>query len=98
AGATVPDMIYPMVQWVEDGNAPNSLTVNYAPTGGTPFTRPAYPYPDIPKYDGSGDQNAATSFHAVPSSAAHYTKWIGNYLFFQPISGRGSDRGYPRHH
>ena len=98
AGATVPDMIYPMVQWVEGGTAPSSLTINYAPTGGTPFTRPVYPYPDIPEYNGSGDQNAATSFHAVPSSAAHYTNWIGNYLFYQPISGRGSDRGYTRHH
>ncbi len=98
AGATVPDMIYPMVQWVEGGTAPSSLTINYAPTGGTPFARPVYPYPDIPEYNGSGDQNAATSFHAVPSSAAHYTNWIGNYLFYQPISGRGSDRGYTRHH
>jgi hypothetical protein len=98
AGATVPDMIYPMVQWVEGGTAPSSLTINYAPTGGTPFTRPVYPYPDIPEYNGNGDQNAATSFHAVPSSAAHYTNWIGDYLFYQPISGRGSDRGYTRHH
>jgi hypothetical protein len=97
AGATVPDMIYPMVQWVEGGTAPSSLTISYAPTGGTPFTRPAYPYPDIPKYNGSGDENSATNFHAVVSSAAHYTSWIGNYLFFQPISGRGSEQGYIRH-
>jgi tannase/feruloyl esterase len=92
ANATTPDLIYPMVQWVEQGSAPSELTISYAPTGTSPFTRPVYPYPFIPKYNGSGDPNNAASFHAVPSPGAHYTDWYGNYLFFQPIGGRGWGR------
>ncbi|HSC02139.1 MAG TPA: tannase/feruloyl esterase family alpha/beta hydrolase [Solirubrobacteraceae bacterium] len=95
AGATTPDLIYPIVQWVEQGTAPGQLTISYKPSPNTtPFTRPVYPYPDIPKYNGSGDQNSASSFHAVPSPGAHYTNWYGNYLFYRPVGGR--DRGYAR--
>jgi feruloyl esterase len=83
ASATVPDMILPMVQWVESGTAPSQLIVQY----GTTVTRPAYPYPFIPRYNGTGDPNVAASFHRVPSPGAHYTDWFGNYLFEQPIGG-----------
>jgi hypothetical protein len=55
-----------------------------------------YPYPFIPKYNGTGNPNDASSFDPVPSPGAHYTDWIGNYLFFQPVGG-GRDRGYSRH-
>ncbi len=82
ANATTPDLIYPMVQWVEQGTAPSRLTIGYAPTNTTPFTRPVYPYPFIPKYNGTGDQNSASSFHPVASPGAHYTDWYGNYLFY----------------
>ena len=95
AGATVPDMIYPMVQWVEQGAAPGSLTINYT-VGGNSLSRPVYPYPDIPKYNGSGDPGVAASFHPVVSSGAHYTSWIGNYLFFEPVGGGRQDQGYTR--
>ncbi|MBV9366399.1 MAG: tannase/feruloyl esterase family alpha/beta hydrolase, partial [Solirubrobacterales bacterium] len=93
AGATVPDMIYPMVQWVEAGSAPSQLTVQYGSTA----TRPVYPYPEIPRYNGSGSTNDAASFHPVTSPGAHYTAWIGNYLFYEPIGGGGgADQGYAR--
>jgi feruloyl esterase len=91
ANATTPDLIYPMVQWVEQGTAPSQLTISYAPTNATPFSRPVYPYPFIPSYNGSGDQNSAASFHPVASPGAHYTDWIGNYLFFQPIGRAWGD-------
>jgi Tannase and feruloyl esterase len=97
ANATTPDLIYPMVQWVEQGIAPTSLTITYAPTGRPSFTRPVYPYPFIPQYNGSGDQSSASSFHAVRAPGAHYTDWLGNYLFYEPIGGRGSEQGYIRH-
>ena len=96
ANAVMPDLIYPMVQWVEDRTTPDQLTISYTVNSNT-FSRPVYPYPDIPKYNGSGDESSAASFHSVVSSAAHYTSWIGNYLFFQPIGGRGLDQGYARH-
>jgi hypothetical protein len=92
ANATTPDLIYPMVQWVEQGSAPSQLTISYAPSSGTSFTRPVYPYPEIPRYNGSGDPNSAASFHAVGSPGAHYTDWYGNYLFFRPVGGRGLGR------
>ena len=100
ANATTPDLIYPMVQWVEDGTAPRQLAISYT-VGSSSFSRPVYPYPYIPQYNGSGDQNSATSFHPVVAPAAargtDYTNWYGNYLFYQPISGGGHDTGYIRH-
>jgi hypothetical protein len=93
ASATTPDLIYPMVQWVEQGSAPGQLPISYTVSGSS-FSRPVYPYPDIPRYNGSGDPNSAASFHPVPSPGAHYTDWIGNYLFFQPVGGRRSGRNW----
>jgi feruloyl esterase len=93
ANATTPDLIYPMVQWVEQGSAPSQLSISYTVSGNS-FSRPVYPYPEIPSYNGSGDQSSAASFHPVTSPGAHFTDWYGNYLFFQPI-GQG---GHHRHH
>jgi hypothetical protein len=95
ASAATPDLIYPMVQWVEQGSAPGQLPISYTVSGSS-FSRPVYPYPEIPRYNGTGNPNSAASFHPVASPGAHYTEWIGNYLFFQPIGG-GHDRGYSRH-
>jgi feruloyl esterase len=92
ANAAMPDLIYPMVQWAEGGVSPSQLTISYTVSGSS-LTRPVYPYPLIPRYNGSGPTADASSFHPVPSPGAHYTDWYGNYLFFQPI---GRDRGYAR--
>jgi feruloyl esterase len=94
---TTPDLIYPMVQWVEQNAAPGQLPMPITYTANnTSFTRPVYPYPEIPKYNGSGPTSDASSFHAVvaPAYANHsdYTDWYGNYLFYRPIGGRGSGR------
>jgi tannase/feruloyl esterase len=83
------DVVYPMVQWVEDGIAPGSITATDT-INNTTLTRPVYPYPEIPHYNGSGDPNQASSFHPVRSPGAHYTNWIGTGLFYQPIGGRQS--------
>ena len=48
------DLVYPMVQWVEGHTAPTSIIASDT-VNGTALTRPVYPYPDIPKYNGSGD-------------------------------------------
>jgi len=75
------DLIYPMVQWVEGHAAPASIIASDT-VNGTALTRPVYPYPDIPMYNGSGDPNSASSFHPVASPEAdQYTNWYGNYLF-----------------
>jgi feruloyl esterase len=81
------DVLYPMVQWVEQGVAPSQITATDT-IAGTSVTRPVYPYPDIPKYNGSGSPDDASSFHPIVSPDANqYNDWIGNYLFYQPVSG-----------
>jgi Tannase and feruloyl esterase len=102
ASAVQPDLILPMVEWVETGTAPGGasdpLTISYT-INNSSVSRPVYPYPDIPSYNGSGPTSDASSFHAVvaPAYANHtdYTNWIGNNLLYQPIGG-GHDRGYTR--
>jgi feruloyl esterase len=86
------DLVYPMVQWVEQGTAPAQViatdTINQ-----TTLTRPVYPYPLIPRYNGSGSPNDASSFHPATSPAARqYTSWIGDYLFYQPVAGGRDER------
>jgi feruloyl esterase len=91
------DVVYPMVQWVEDGVAPDSITATDT-INNTTLTRPVYPWPQIPHYNGSGDPNQASSFHPVASPGAHYTNWIGTGLFYQPIGGgQGGEGDSSRH-
>jgi hypothetical protein len=80
------DLVLPMVQWVEQGTAPSQITAADT-VGGTSLTRPVYPYPDAPRYNGSGDPDQASSFHPVASPGAHYTNWIGDDLFGEPLDG-----------
>ena len=94
AQAVAPDLILPMVEWVENGSAPSQLSISYT-VGSSSFSRPVYPYPLIPQYNGSGSTSDAASFHPVASPGAHYTDWLGNYLFYRPVGGR-RDEGYSR--
>ncbi len=58
------DWFSPLVNWVENGVAPDSVTGTAAPTG-NPFpdrTRPLCPYPQFAQYKGSGDINVAANF------------------------------------
>ena len=58
------DLVYPMMQWVEQGSAPDQVTANDTLNGST-LTRPVYPYPEVRKYNGSGPTSDAASFHPV---------------------------------
>jgi len=81
------DLVYPMVQWVEQGIAPPSVTATDT-IGTTTLTRPVYPYPEIPKYNGTGPTTEASSFHAVNSPAGlDYSSWIGDNLYSYPVGG-----------
>ncbi|MES2626857.1 MAG: tannase/feruloyl esterase family alpha/beta hydrolase [Pseudomonadota bacterium] len=51
--------------WVEQGTAPGELVASDANQASAGRTRPVCFYPAWPKYDGSGDINAATSFSCV---------------------------------
>lgn len=64
-GADQFDMLTPLVAWVERGRAPDQILA----WSGTPGyfgvsarTRPLCPYPQIARYNGAGDVNAAASF------------------------------------
>ena len=57
------DAFASLVDWVESGKAPGSIPAT-APAG-TPWpgrTRPLCPYPEIARFKGTGDINAAASF------------------------------------
>jgi hypothetical protein len=69
-GANVFDMLTPLVQWVEQDVAPDSVVathyVNNTPAQGVAFTRPLCPYPQEAEYKGTGDTNDAASFVCKP--------------------------------
>jgi feruloyl esterase len=59
-------MFETMVDWVENGVAPNTITATGGNYYGTPVpsrTRPLCPFPQTAVYNGSGDPNVASSFH-----------------------------------
>jgi feruloyl esterase len=49
-------------QWVENGVAPNRLIASKIVDGAVTRTRPLCPYPQVARYSGSGDINAAENF------------------------------------
>jgi feruloyl esterase len=52
----------PLVQWVEQGIAPDQI-IGYKVTNGvTELSRPVCPYPALPRYSGVGDTTKASSF------------------------------------
>jgi Tannase and feruloyl esterase len=59
AGADQFDRLTAIERWVERGVAPTSMI---ATKQTSPLTRPLCAYPQLPRYKGSGDPNAAASF------------------------------------
>jgi feruloyl esterase len=74
-GAFLIDWLTPLENWVEKGQAPGALHAAHpaampglpgAPSSvGKAFTRPACPYPQMAKYQGSGDATDAANFTCV---------------------------------
>ena len=66
------DAFAAVVNWVENGQAPDSILAT-APAA-TPWpgrTRPLCPYPEIARYKGSGDINAAANFECRTDRGRH---------------------------
>lgn len=61
-GTDVFDPMTPLIEWVEKGIAPASINAEQVRDGQMVRSRPLCPYPQIAKYKGSGDMNAAKSF------------------------------------
>lgn len=66
-GADSFDALGAMMDWVEKGTAPGTLTAvkRDAKTGEVKFSRPLCQYPSWPRYRGSGDVNSAGSFECA---------------------------------
>ncbi len=56
------DYLGALVDWVEAGKAPERLEAARVIGGKTKMTRPLCPYPQVAKYNGSGDVNDAANF------------------------------------
>ena len=60
------DVLAPLVQWAERGDAPERITatkyVGDNPANGVAMTRPLCPFPKFAEYKGKGDKNVAASF------------------------------------
>jgi feruloyl esterase len=61
-GPTRFDVLTPLVQWVEEGVAPDRIIGSHVVGGVTTLTRPLCPYPQEDIYTGEGDPNDATNF------------------------------------
>jgi feruloyl esterase len=67
-GPNVFDALTPLVQWVEGGVAPETITATKFVNNTPPvvqMTRPLCLYPKVAKYKGSGDTNVAANFVCV---------------------------------
>ena len=62
AGPDSADFLSPLVQWVEQGVAPDQIVASKILNGVTTFTRPFCPYPALPRYSGVGDPTKASNF------------------------------------
>ena len=68
AGPDSADFLSPLVQWVEEGIAPDQIIASKIVNGVTTSTRPLCPYPELPRYSGAGDPTKASSFACVADS------------------------------
>lgn len=59
------DWLTAIVEWVEKGKAPERLLGAQVEGGATKRTRPHCPYPQVPRYKGAGNIDAAENFICV---------------------------------
>ncbi len=78
------DALLALQQWVEQGIAPTSLVAtkynNDLPQSGIVMQRPICPFPQVPRYSGSGDTNAAASFTCVTDTDSNNPMAAPEYL------------------
>ena len=61
-GVSTFDAFTPLVEWVENGTAPQTIIGSRLVDGKAVRTRPLCPYPEVAKYKGSGSIDDAASF------------------------------------
>jgi feruloyl esterase len=67
------DMVMAVVQWVEQGRAPERLIATRVTNGAVVRQRPLCVFPKEPRYRGSGDVDAAESFQCVDPAGGAVT-------------------------
>jgi hypothetical protein len=70
-GPAPTDPLDSLVNWVEHGDAPNTLAASVVETDGTTVTRNLCAYPQQSTYDGHGDPNAAANYHCAFAPNLH---------------------------
>jgi feruloyl esterase len=84
-GPNVFDLLTPLMNWVEQGQAPTRVVAALVSggtgaagtgsvTGTVELTRPVYPYPEEVRYSGSGSTTEASSFTGFPFTSG-YEEW-----------------------
>jgi feruloyl esterase len=56
------DMMVPLEEWVEKGQAPTRVTASHSTNGTIDRTRPLCPYPQVARYTGTGSTDDAANF------------------------------------
>jgi feruloyl esterase len=56
------DLLMALVDWVEQGHAPGSLTASKFANGKVTMSRPVCAWPQVVRYNGQGDNSSAASF------------------------------------
>ncbi|GLK87344.1 feruloyl esterase [Pseudomonas turukhanskensis] len=69
------DLLTPLMQWVEQGQAPAGIVTQVPGTGAS---RQVFPYPAVATYDGKGDPKQASSYRAGPALVTPPpVRWLG---------------------
>lgn len=74
------DMLTPMMAWVEQGMPPTKVVAG-GMVDGVHRTRPAFPYPQVARYRGSGSIDDAANFVPANPSTQHDDRfdWLGAF-------------------
>lgn len=73
------DLLTPLMHWVEDGVAPDSIVATSPDSG---MSRPVYNYPDVAAWSGTGPTDAAGSFGPrAGNRGPEKYEWLGSDFF-----------------
>jgi feruloyl esterase len=93
------DVFLALRQWVENGVAPTTIIgtkyVNDTPADGVAFTRPMCPYPQFPRYRGTGDTTDAANFACVSDESDSNGPIIADFGTFYTLVGYGALTVFP---
>lgn len=81
------DFVTSLVNWVEQGSAPDAVTTYSTDSAGAvTASRPLYPYPAVARYSGTGDAASASSYtRGAALTTVTSPDWAG-IDFFNPYS------------